>query len=157
VSAPPPQRLAVLIDAETTPVQCLGGLFDVLAVHGSARVRRAYADWTTPALQPWFSRLRRHGIEPVHHFAARQHRRAMVALALDALDLAQASRLDTVALVGELGAALPLVTRLQATGLGVVGVGPPQTPHDLRAACEAFLNLETLLVSDPTDGGRHRA
>lgn len=153
------QRLAVLIDAETTPLSSLDSLFDALAVHGTARVSRAYADWTTPDLHDWFARLRRHGIEPAHHFASRQHRRAMVALCLDALELATTSKLDTVVLVGDLGSALPLVTRLQALGLGVVGIGPAPTPHDLRGACDTFIPLESLVVTDAAEGngGRHRA
>lgn len=157
MTIPPASRLAVMIDAETTPLECLGGLFEVLAVHGTPRVSRAYADWTRPDLQPWFARLRRHGIEPQHQFAARLHSRAMVALCLDALDLARTGRLDAVAVVGDLGSALPLVTRLQALGLRVVGVGPAPTPHDLRAACDTFVTLETLAAGEPGNGGRHRA
>jgi hypothetical protein len=147
----------VLIDAETTPVAATPALFDTLAAHGTVRVCRAYADWTAADLRPWFSTLRRHGIQPVHHFAARQHRRAMVALCLDALDLAQGSPLDTVVVVGDLGHVLPLVVRLHTAGLSVVGVGPASTPHDLRAACDAFIDLAVLHMGDSTGGGRHRA
>lgn len=159
MSVPGAQRLAVLIDAETTPLACLDSLFDVLAVHGTPRVSRAYADWTTPELSGWFARLRRHGIEPAHHFASRHHSRAMVALCLDALELATAARLDTVVIVGDVGAALPLVTRLQGLGLTVVGIGPAPTPHDLRSACDTFIPLESLEVRDAGEGngGRHRA
>ena len=103
---PPPQstrRLAVLIDAETTTAESAEALFDVLADQGTVSVCRAYADWTSPQAQGWWSApLRRHGIQPYHQFGHDQDQRALVALTIDAVDLARESAVDVVVLVGDL-------------------------------------------------------
>ena len=152
---PPSRRLAVLIDAATTPPAHADALFDLLGDAGRITVCRAYADWTVPTAQAWRSRLRSHGIQPQHHFASEGDQRAMVAMTVDAVDLARESAVDAVAVVGDLGSAHPLVARLNASGLAVLGLGPTHTPYDVRALCEEFVDLAFLDAH--RSRGRHRA
>jgi hypothetical protein len=151
----PARRLAVLIDASTTPPAHADALFELLADAGRITVCRAYADWTAPTSQAWRSRLRAHGIQPQHHFSSQGDQRAMVAMTVEAVDLARESAVDAVAVVGDLGSAHPLVARLNASGVAVLGLGPSHTPYDVRALCEEFIDLSFLDVH--RSRGRHRA
>jgi NYN domain len=153
--AAPRRRLAVLIDAATTPSLHADALFDLLGDAGRISVCRAYADWTVPTSQAWRSSLRSHAIEPHHHFGSHGDQRALVAMTVDALDLARAAAVDAVALVGDLASAHPLVARLNACGVSVVGLGPSHTPYDVRALCEEFVDLA--LLDAHRSRGRHRA
>lgn len=152
---PPSRRLAVLIDAATTPSAHVDALFDLLGDAGRISVCRAYADWTVPTSQAWRARLRSHGIQPEHQFGFQGDQRALVAMTVDAVDLARESAVEAVALVGDLGSAHPLVARLNASGLAVIGLGPTDTPYDVRALCEEFVDLAFLDAH--RSRGRHRA
>lgn len=159
------QRLAVLIDTQTTPPETVDGLLDVLGDMGSVSVRRGYADWTRPDRDDWLGRLREHGIQPVHHFSEvgtdPEDGQALVSMTVDAVDLARESAVDVVVVVGDLRSVAPLVTRLHASGVRVVAVGPGHTPYDVRAASDDFIDFATLTVrtgAGATVGaGRHRA
>lgn len=148
--------MAVLIDAASTAPGAADALFEVLSGYGVVTVRRAFADWTKPDLRPWFAKLRRHGIQPVHHFADHQFEQALVALTIDAVDIARESTVDAVAVVGDLGSSLPLINRLRAAGLHVLVVGPPRTPHTLKAACDEFIDASTLIDTALNNPGKHR-
>ena len=159
------RRLGVLIDARVVTAGSTDEVFDLLADHGSVNVARAYGDWSSPEGQELMPRLRHHGIQPCHQFAAahgRSHhrtpdQRSLVALTIDAVDLARAGAVDVVVLVGDLASAYPLVQRLNAAGVAVRAFGPSDSPEDVRGMCEEFTDLE-LLDSAPAPGaGRHRA
>jgi hypothetical protein len=159
------RRLGVLIDARVVTAESTDEVFDLLADHGSVNVARAYGDWSSPEGQELMPRLRHHGIQPCHQFGAAQghahHRaqdqRSLVALTIDAVDLARAGAVDVVVLVGDLTSAFPLVQRLNAAGVAVRAFGPSDSPEDVRGICEVFTDLE-LLDSAPGPGaGRHRA
>lgn len=149
------RRLAVLIDAESTTAEWAGALFAELADRGQVSVCRAYADWTSPAARDWWSApLRHHGIQPHHHFGHDHDQRSLVALTIDAVDLARDADVDMVAIVGDLTSMHPLVVRLNAAGVQVLAFGTTDTPDDVRAQCHEFVDLTSL--TDP-GRGRHRA
>lgn len=152
----PARRLAVLIDAETTTAESADALFAVLADQGTVSVCRAYADWTSPEARGWWSStLRQHGIQPHHHFGHDHDQRALVALTIDAVDLARESAVDAVVIVGDLVSLHPLVERLNASGLQVFAFGTTSTPDDVKALCQEFVDLSSLGSLDTA--GRHRA
>jgi hypothetical protein len=155
------RRLGVLIDARVVTAESTDEVFDLLAEHGSVNVARAYGDWSSAEGQELMPRLRHHGIQPCHQSApahGRAHdQRSLVALTVDAVDLARSGAVDVVVLVGDLTSAHPLVQRLKAAGVAVLGFGPSDSPEDVRGTCEEFTDLE-LLDSAPAPGaGRHRA
>jgi hypothetical protein len=155
---PPPRpacRLAVLIDAEATTAESADALFDVLAELGTVSVCRAYADWTSHEARGWWSStLRQHRIQPYHHCGHDHDQRSLVALTIDAVDLARESAVDAVVLVGDLVSVRPLVERLNASGLQVLAFGPTSTPDDVKALCQEFVNLSSL---GHVGSGKHRA
>lgn len=122
-------------------------------------VARAHADWSRLELAPWLPVLRRHRVELRHHFRTRDsHDPALVAITVDALDLAASRAVDHLLLVGDVGAATPLVDRLRELGVPVTAVAPASTPHDFRAACTEFRDLTALAHAEgEPSGGRHRA
>lgn len=153
------ERPALLIDAHHLTSERLPHLLEtVSAAYGSPAICRAYADWTTPGLGSWFPHLRHYGVQPIHHFDTRAHSRSLVALALEALDLVERNGVTSLVLVGDLGAALPLVTRLKAAGVRVAVIGPDSNPDDVRRDAHEFMDIAALDGPAFTPArGRHRA
>lgn len=153
------ERPALLIDADHVTSDQLPHLLEtVRAAYGGPIIRRAYADWTRPELASWFAQLRQHGVQPIHNFDTHDHRRSLLALTLEALDIVERSAVTRVVLVGDLGAALPLLTRLKANGVKVAVIGPASNPDDVRRAADDFLDIASLNETAATRArGRHRA
>ena len=93
--------------------------------------------------------MRREGLHSFHHFSDDDDQ-ALVAMAIDAVDIARDAAVDEVVIAGDLTSALPLVHRLHAAGVRVVAVGAGHTPHDVRAACHEFIDTASI---DGTVGG----
>ena len=153
----PARRMGVLIDAHTTLPESLDGLFDALVDEGTVSVSRAYGDWSPMGSQEWMPQLRHHAIQPVHHFPTEHDQRSMVAMTIDAVDLARDSAVDVLVLVGDLTSGHPLLQRLNACGIPVLAFGPTDTPYDVRALCEEFVDLGFLDARESVGAGRHRA
>lgn len=151
-------QLAVLIHAETVAPECWVPLAHRLAAHGEISVVHAHADWTSPDVAGWHPVLRRNGIQLRHGFRARATQNpALVALTIDAIELAGAASVDGVVLVGDVGSALPLLVWLRERGVTVLVAGPPATPFDVRGGCAEFIDLRTLESGPSAPVGRHRA
>ncbi|MDZ5660684.1 NYN domain-containing protein [Nocardioides sp. S-58] len=148
-------RVALLIDARRVSADVATGLLARLGERGSVNVCRAYADWGRADLGDWVGRLRREGLHSFHHFS--QDEQALVAMTIDAVDIARDAAVDEVVIAGDLTSALPLVHRLHAAGVRVVAVGAADTPHDVRAACHEFIDLAVIDGVRRTAEGRHRA
>lgn len=151
-----PRRVAVLIDARRVSADVAAGLLGRLAERGSVNVCRAYADWSRAELGDWAGRMRREGLHSFHHFTDDDDQ-ALVAMAIDAVDIARDASVDEVVLAGDLTSALPLVHRLHAAGVRVVVVGAGHTPHDVRAACDEFIDHASVDGTVVAPVGRHRA
>ena len=150
------RRVAVLIDARRIAADVAVGLLNQLPARGSVTVCRAYADWSRSDLGSWVEPLRRQGLHSFHQFAADDDQ-ARVALAIDAVDIAREAAVDEVVLAGDMTSMLPLLHRLHAAGVRVVVVGPGHTPHDVRAACDEFVDEDSLVGEPAIPAGRHRA
>lgn len=99
-------RLAVLIHAETVAPESWAPLSRLLADRGEVSVVHAHADWSAPEVAGWLPVLRRHGIQLRHQFRARTSQDpALIALTMDAVELAAGAGLDGVVLVGDVGSA----------------------------------------------------
>ncbi len=149
-------RVAVLIDARRVSADVAAGLLGRLGERGSVNVCRAYADWSRAELGDWVGRMRREGLHSFHHFPD-DDEQALVALAIDAVDIARDAAVDELVIAGDLTSALPLVHRLHAAGVRVVAVGAGHTPHDVRSACDEFVDTATLEGAQVRPAGRHRA
>ena len=149
-------KVALLIDARGMSADVAAGLLARLRERGSVNVCRAYADWGSAHLGEWGGRMRREGLHSFHHFS-HEDDQALVAMAIDAVDIARDAAVDEVVIAGDLTSALPLVHRLNAAGVRVVAVGPEHTPYDVREACHEFIDLESIDGAQDDAVGRHRA
>ena len=149
-------RTALLVDARRVPADAAAGLLARIAERGHVNVCRAYGDWSSPELGEWAGRLRREGLHSFHHFSDEDDR-ALVAMAIDAVDIARDAAMDEVVIAGDLTSVLPLVHRLHGAGVRVVAVGAAHTPHDVRAACDEFIDTGSLDGDHVVPAGRHRA
>jgi hypothetical protein len=143
--APESARLAVLIDGDNTTPTIIEALLAEIAKYGSATVKRAYGDWTTPSLRGWKEAINAHAIQPMQQFAYTTGKNATdSALIIDAMDLLYTGNLDGFCLVSSDSDFTKLASRLRESGKTVYGFGEPRTPHSLVAACDKFVYLDVL-------------
>ena len=144
-SASDSARLAVLIDGDNTTPTIIEALLAEIAKYGSATVKRAYGDWTTPQLRGWKEAINAHAIQPMQQFAYTTGKNATdSALIIDAMDLLYTGNLDGFCLVSSDSDFTKLASRLRESGKTVYGFGEPRTPHSLVAACDKFVYLDVL-------------
>lgn len=138
-------KLAVLIDADNTTPSIVEGLLAEIAKYGTATVKRAYGDWTTPRLGGWKDANNAHAIQPMQQFAYTSGKNATdSALIIDAMDLLYTGNLDGFCLVSSDSDFTKLASRLRESGMTVYGFGEPKTPKALVAACDKFVYLDVL-------------
>ena len=146
-------RFAVLIDADNTSPQIVGGLFEEVAKFGEASVRRIYGDFSGPQLRSCFDILQKHAIDPYQQFAYTKGKNASdIALVIDAMDLLHSGRFDGFCLVSSDSDFTRLASRLREEGADVYGFGAQKTPESFRQACRRFIYTENLLPQAVTSG-----
>ncbi len=60
--------IALLIDADNAPSGKIDFILSELAGHGVVNIRRAYGNWTKPALSGWIKVLQENSIQPMQSF-----------------------------------------------------------------------------------------
>ncbi|MCP9926647.1 NYN domain-containing protein [Cyanobium sp. CH-040] len=148
-------NLAVLIDSDNAQAAVISDLLAEVAQVGTATVKRAYGDWTTPQLGSWKEVLNVHAIVPVQQFSYTSGKNATdSALIIDAMDLLHGGRVDGFCLVSSDSDFTRLATRIREQGLLVIGFGERKTPKAFVAACDRFLYTDILRRGSGTGGGR---
>ncbi len=138
-------NLAVLIDSDNAQAAVISDLLTEVAQVGTATVKRAYGDWTTPQLGSWKDVLNVHAIVPVQQFSYTSGKNATdSALIIDAMDLLHSGRVDGFCLVSSDSDFTRLATRIREQGLLVIGFGERKTPKAFVAACDRFLYTDIL-------------
>ncbi|WP_104108227.1 NYN domain-containing protein [Nocardioides sp. 616] len=142
-------KLAVLIDADNTTPSIIADLLAEIAKYGTATVKRAYGDWTTPRLSGWKDANNSHAIQPMQQFSYTTGKNATdSALIIDAMDLLYTGNLDGFCLVSSDSDFTKLASRLRESGMTVYGFGEPKTPKPLVAACDKFVYLDVLRTKE---------
>lgn len=138
-------RLAVLIDADNAQAKHLERLLVEIAKYGTATVRRAYGDWTTPHLDKWKDELLAHSVQPMQQFAYTRGKNSTdSALIIDAMDLLHSGTVDGFCLVSSDSDFTRLAARIREQGLLAYGFGERKTPEPFRRACTTFIYVENL-------------
>jgi hypothetical protein len=107
----------VLIDADKASASVVKELLEEVAKQGTATVKRAYADWTTPNLVGWKEHLHRHAIQPMQQFAFTKGKNSTdSAFIIDAMDLLYAGNLNAFCLVSSDSDFTRLATRMREAG-----------------------------------------
>ena len=145
----PDDRIALLIDADNSPVSKIDFIISELASYGVVNIRRAYGNWVKRGLAGWTKRLHDHAIEPVQMFDMVKGKNGTdMRLLVDAMDMLYTKDVDTFALVSSDCDFTPLCTRLRADGKQVIGFGGQNTPDPFVNACTRFLYLDDPSESD---------
>lgn len=139
-------KLAVLIDADNAQASICEELLAEVARYGTASIKRAYGDWTTPNLRGWKDVLHKLAIQPIQQFRYTTGKNATdSALIIDAMDILHAGGLNGFCLVSSDSDFTRLATRIREAGLAVYGFGEKKkTPEAFIAACDKFIFVEIL-------------
>lgn len=139
------QKLAVLIDADNAQAAIVQELLAEVSRYGTATIKRAYGDWTTPSLKGWKERLHSLAIQPVQQFSYTSGKNATdSALIIDAMDVLHTGAVDGFCLVSSDSDFTRLATRIREDGKVVYGFGERKTPEAFVAACDKFIYTEIL-------------
>lgn len=138
-------KLAVLIDADNAQASPIHELLEEVSRYGTASVKRAYGDWSTPQLRKWRDELHTYAIKPIQQFAYTTGKNATdSALIIDAMDLLHTGDLNGFCLVSSDSDFTPLAARIREAGLVVYGFGERKTPQPFVAACDKFIFTDIL-------------
>ena len=147
-------KLAVLIDADNAQASLIKELLGEVSTYGTASVKRAYGDWTTPNLKGWKETLHMMAIQPIQQFSYTTGKNSTdSSLIIDAMDLLHSQRLDGFCLVSSDSDFTRLATRIREAGLSVYGFGEKKTPNAFVAACDKFIYTEILKPVAPPPTG----
>lgn len=136
------KKLAILIDADNAPADCIDAMLEEIAKYGTATVKRIYGDWSH-GLSKWKAALLPHAIIPVQQFAYTKGKNATdMALVIDAMDLLYSGNFDGFCLVSSDSDFTRLASRIRESGLTVYGFGEKKTPESFRKACDKFVYIE---------------
>ena len=148
--SPTTDNLAVLVDADNAQASVIAELLAEVASYGTATVKRAYGDWTTPNLTGWKDVLHVHAIQPIQQFRYTTGKNATdSALIIEAMDLLHGGKVDGFCLVSSDSDFTRLATRIREAGLSVYGFGEQKTPKPFVAACDKFIFTEILRKPSP--------
>lgn len=155
MTAPKNDNLAILIDADNAQASPIHELLEEVSRYGTASVKRAYGDWSTPQLKKWKDELHTHAIKPVQQFSYTKGKNATdSALIIDAMDLLHTGDLNGFCLVSSDSDFTPLATRIRESGLVVYGFGERKTPQPFVAACDKFIYTDILKPPKTKDASK---
>ena len=150
------RNIALLIDADNASHQGIDPVLTVLAELGQVNIRRAYGNWSKPALATWNKIAHRYGLQPVHQNDLTKGKNATdIAMTIDAIDLLNAGKVDGFGIMSSDSDFTPLVTRLRQDGLIVYGLGSNKAPEAFKTACTRYIDVDQLIrTSAAEEDGR---
>jgi uncharacterized protein (TIGR00288 family) len=138
-------NIALLIDADNASPAGLDTVLTILAELGTVNIRRAYGNWSKPALKGWVALIQRHAIEPQQQFDITKGKNATdMRMTIDAMDLLYSGRLDGFGIMSSDSDFMPIAMRIRQNGLPVYGFGKARAPEGFRQACTRFIDLDAL-------------
>jgi len=138
-------RLAVLIDAENVPRNCLKSVMEEIATYGTPTIKRIYGDWTAPAVSGWKTSLLENAITPIQQYSYTSGKNSSdSAMIIDAMDILYSEKTDGFVIVSSDSDFTRLCIRLREAGQRVIGIGEKKTPNAFIAACDKFTYIEVI-------------
>lgn len=142
-------KFAVLIDADNIPYSNIKGMLDEIAKLGIPTIKRIYGDWTKPTVSGWKPALLEHAITPVQQYSYTSGKNATdSAMIIDAMDILHSEKVDGFCLVSSDSDFTRLATRLRESGMSVIGIGEKKTPSPFIVACDKFIYIEIIGLTD---------
>ena len=141
--------MAVLIDADNVPYSNIKAMLEELAKYGTPTFKRIYGDWTKPTVSGWKGVLLENAITPVQQYSYTTGKNSTdSAMIIDAMDILYSGKVDGFCLVSSDSDFTRLAIRLREAGMKVFGMGEKKTPFPFISACDKFIYIEILGVSD---------
>lgn len=138
-------RLAVLIDADNAPRDCLKSAMEEIAIYGTPTVKRIYGDWTSPNIGGWKKSLLENAVTPVQQYGYTTGKNSTdSAMIIDAMDILYAGKTDGFVLISSDSDFTRLAIRLREAGMYVIGIGEHKTPGPFIVACDKFIYTEVI-------------
>ena len=138
-------RLAVLIDAENVPRNCIKNVMEEIAIYGTPTVKRIYGDWTSPMISGWKVPLLENAITPIQQYSYTSGKNSSdSAMIIDAMDILYSEKTDGFVIVSSDSDFTRLAIRLREAGQRVIGIGERKTPNAFIAACDKFTYIEVI-------------
>jgi len=138
-------RLAVLIDAENVPRNCIKRVMEEIAIYGTPTIKRIYGDWTSPVVSGWKTSLLENAITPIQQYSYTSGKNSSdSAMIIDAMDILYTGKTDGFVLVSSDSDFTRLAIRLREAGQRVIGIGERKTPSAFIAACDKFTYIEVI-------------
>lgn len=146
-------RLAVLIDADNVPYANVKQMFEEIAKYGTPTFKRIYADWTKPTVSGWKTVLLENAITPVQQYSYSTGKNSSdSAMIIDAMDILYSGKVDGFCIVSSDSDFTRLAIRLREAGMKVIGIGEKKTLIPFITACDKFIYIEILKVTEPIIG-----
>lgn len=138
-------RLAVLIDGDNAPRDCLKSVMEEIAIYGTPMIKRIYGDWASQNIIGWKTTLLENAVTPKQQFAYTVGKNATdSAMIIDAMDILYAGKTDGFVLISSDSDFTPLAIRLRESGMYVIGIGEAKTPKAFVQACDKFIRIEVI-------------
>jgi len=138
-------RLAVLIDAENVPRNCIKSVMEEIAIYGTPTIKRIYGDWTNPMIAGWKTSLLENAITPIQQYSYTTGKNSSdSAMIIDAMDILYTDKTDGFVIVSSDSDFTRLAIRLREAGQRVIGIGEKKTPSAFIAACDKFTYIEVI-------------
>lgn len=138
-------RLAVLIDADNAPRDCLKSVMEEIAIYGTPTIKRIYGDWTSPNVGGWKSSLLENAVTPIQQYGYTTGKNSTdSAMIIDAMDILYGGKTDGFVLVSSDSDFTRLAIRLREAGMYVIGMGEKKTPKPFIVACDKFIYIEVI-------------
>jgi len=142
-------RLAVLIDADNVPYSNIKEMLEEIAKYGTPTFKRIYGDWTKPTVSGWKGVLLESAITPIQQYSYTTGKNATdSAMIIDAMDILYSGRVDGFCIVSSDSDFTRLAIRLREAGMKVFGIGEKKTPVPFISACDKFIYIEILKISE---------
>jgi len=139
------RNIALLIDADNASPDHLDEVLLVLGELGTINIRRAYGNWSKPALKGWGQLTGQHSIQPIQQFDVVKGKSATdMRMVIDAMDLLYRGQLDGLGIMSSDSDFLPLAQRIREAGLKVYGFGTAKTPISFQNSCDRFFDVAAL-------------
>ena len=138
-------RLAVLIDADNAPRDCMKSVMEELVVYGTPTIKRIYGDWTSPNIGGWKTSLLQNAVTPIQQYGYTTGKNSTdSAMIIDAMDILYGGSVDGFVLVSSDSDFTRLAIRLREAGMYVIGIGERKTPAPFIVACDKFIYIEVI-------------
>src|SRR4028118_957845 len=136
------RNIALLIDADNASPDHLDEVLLVLGELGAINVRRAYGNWSKPALKGWGQLTTQHSIQPIQQFDVVKGKSATdMRMVIDAMDMLYRGGLEGLGIMSRDSDFLPLAQRIREAGIPVYGFGTAKTPVSFQNSCTRFFDV----------------